>query len=239
MKLPILIQYSLSTTCRGTFRRGYYSLLNMLTRTQDLCQLRDLLQVLGDSLAKAEICYLEFKEVCERAIQSCEDAARICAQKAKEARNKKNTTCIVGGTTSGLVLGAGAVLLATATGGIGALAAGAVAGAVGTAGAVTTHCIARDFASSEASFRSIQRDFDHLLQFAFTLKEGVAGVHTNLESISTMADTIAQCTKNGSDCSLVQDALKRLNVACERSHATTSKSCESVKNKIIELKTKV
>lgn len=217
-----------------------YSLFNMLTRTQNLCQLRDLLQELGDSLAKADISYLELKEACDTVSRSCDDAARICACKAKEARDKKNATRIIGGATSRLALGAGAALMTTAAVATGELGAGAVDGAVGAAGTVTTHCIARDFASSEASFQSIQRDFDRLLQFAlnFTLKEGVARVHTNLESISTMADTIAQCTKNGLDCSVVQDALKRLNVACERSHATTSKCSESVKGKIKELKRK-
>ena len=219
-----------------------------MTRTPDLYQLRRLLNLLGHFLAKSEESYLAFRDACDTAIRSCTEAAEICARKAKEARNKKNATRIVGGTTSGLALGTGVALLAStvatvATGGLAAIpavttaAAGAVvAGGVGTAAAATTHQIASDFAKTEASFRRIQRDFDRLLHFAYTLKQGVAQVHTNLENISTKADTIAHCAKNGNDCSVVQEALKHLHEVCRESHDTTSKCRNRMMDKVLELK---
>lgn len=190
--------------------------------------MRYLLDVLGLFLARAENSYLAFEEACN-------------TRKAKEARNKKNANRIIGGTSSGLALGAGIALIASAavaTGGIGAVAAGAVVGVVGVVGAATTHSVVCDFARSEASFRSIQRNFDDLLQFAFKLQKGVARVHTNLKSISTMADTIAQCARNGSDCSLVQEALNRLNEleVCKESHVATSMCRDSVNGTIKALK---
>ena len=218
-----------------------------MTLTPDLYQLRYLLDVLGLFLAKAEKSYLAFRDACDTAIRSCAEATQICARKAKEARNKKNATRIVGGTTSGLALGTGVALISTAaatvaTGGLAAIpavtaiAAGAVvAGGVGTAVAVTIHQIASEFAKTEASFRRIQRDFDRLLSCAYTLKQGLAQVHTNLKNISTKVDTIAHCAKNGNDCSVVQEALKRLNEVCRESHVTTSKCKDRVSDKVEEL----
>lgn len=129
------------------------------------------------------------------ASQSCGDAAEICARKAKEARDLKNGTRFIGGTASGLAIGTGLVLT-VATGGIGGVAAGAVVGAVGVAGAVTTHCIASDFARTEASFRSIQQDFDGMEGLTFDLQERVTKVQTNMQSISMQVDKVTDCMKN-------------------------------------------
>ena len=143
------------TLCRGALWRGYYSLYNMLTRTPDLHLLHKLCEQLNRSLAEAESSYLEFVDACNAAIESCDEAAQICGCKANEARGKKLTTRIVGGTASAIAMGAGATAFTVSTGGLGALVLGAAAGTVGVAGAVTTHCIASEYAKSEASFRSI------------------------------------------------------------------------------------
>ena len=77
------------------------------------------------------------------------------------------------------------------TGGLGALALGAAAGTVGVAGVVTTHCIASEYAKSEASFRSIRQEFDTLLRLTRDFKQGVSDVHNNLEAISTRVNDFA------------------------------------------------
>ena len=140
------------TPCRGALWRGYYSLYNMLTHTPYLYLLHKLCEQLNRSLAEAESSYLEFVDACNAAIESCDEAAQICGCKANEARGKKLTTRIVGGTASAIAMGAGATAFTVSTGGLGALVLGAAAGTVGV---VTTHCIASEYAKSEASFRSI------------------------------------------------------------------------------------
>ena len=226
------------TTCRGAFWRGYYSFRNTLTRTPDLHLLHELCEQLNRSLAQAGSSYSEFVEACNTTIDSCEDAAQICARKANEAQKNKRVSRVIGGTASGIAFGVAVGLATAATGPLAPIAAGAAAG-VGALGAVTTHCIAKDFAESEASFRSIQRDFNRLLRLAFDLKEGVARVHTYLESISTQVDTIAYCIRNGSHVLLVQDALKHLNDVCANSYDTTSRWKNTVDRKIQDLKGKV
>ena len=126
------------------------------------------------------------------------------------------------------------------TGGLGPLALGAAAGTVGVAGAVPTHCIASEYAKSEASFRSIRREFDYLLRLTRDFKQGVSHVHDNLEAISTHVNDIAYWMKNGHGRSvlLIHDALEHLNEACSESHATTSRCRKGMKCKIEELKEK-
>ena len=232
------------TPCRGVLWRGYYSLYNMLTRTPDLYLLHKLCEQLNRSLAEAESSYLEFVDVCNTAIKSCDEAAQICRRKANEARGKKLTTRIVGGTASAIAMGVGAVAttaVTVSTGGLGALALGAAAGTVGVAGAVTTHCIASEYAKSEASFRSIQRDFDGLLRLTRDFNQRVTHVHNNLEAISTHVNDIAYWMKHGHGGSvlLIHDALGHLNETCSESHATTSRCRKGMKCKIEELKGKV
>ena len=205
----------------------------MLTRTSDLHLLHELCELLNRSLAQADSSYEDFMDACKTASQSCGHAAELCARKATEARENKRVAYVIGG-TSGLALGAG-LLLALATAGIGPAVVGA---AVGTVGAVATLHLARDYAESEASFQSIQGKFDCLLRYALDIKVGVAQVHTNMKSVSTQVDHIVFCMKNGQATSvvLIQDALKRLNVACTDSHIATSRCRERVNGKLEELK---
>ena len=229
------------TPCRGVLWRGYYSLYNMLTHTPDL---HKLCEQLNRSLAQAESSYLEFVDVCNAAIKSCDDAAQICGRKANEARGKKLTTRIAGGTASAIAMGVGevaATAFTVSTGGLGALALGAAAGTVGVAGAVTTHCIASEYATSEESFRSIRREFDDLLRLTRDFKKGVSHIHDNVEAISMHVNDIAYWMKNGHGRSvlLIHDALEHLNEACSESHATTSRCRKGMKCKIEELEGKV
>ena len=228
------------TLCRGVLWRGYYSLFNMLTRTPDLYLLHKLCEQLNRSLAQAENSYLEFEEDCKAAIKSCDEAAQICGRKANEARGKKLTTRIVGGTASAIAGAVAATAFTVSTGGLGALALGAAAGTVGVAGAVTTHCIAREYAKSEESFRSIRREFDDLLRLTRDFNQRVTHVHNNLEAISTHVNDIAYWMKHGHGRSvlLVHDALGHLNEACSESLATTSRCRKGMKCKIEELKEK-
>ena len=225
------------TPCRGALRRVYNSLFNMLTRTPNLHQLHRLCEQLNRSLAEAE---RGFVDVCNAAIMSCDDSARICGRKANEARGKKLTTRIVGVTASAIAMGVGVTALTLSTGGLGPLALGAAAGTVGVAGAVTTHCIAREYAKSEASFRSIQRDFDNLLRLTRDFNQVVSHVHDNLETISTHVNDIAYWMKNDPERSflLIHDALENLNKACSKSYATTSRCRKRMNCKIEELKEK-
>ena len=213
----------------------------MLTRTPDLYLLHKLCEQLNRSLVEAERSYLEFKDACNAAIKSCDEAAQICGRKANEARGKKLTTRIVGGTASAIAGTVAATALTVSTGGLGALALGVAAGTVGAAGAVTTHCIASEYAKSEASFRSIRQEFDTLLRLTRDFKQGVSDVHNNLEAISTHVNDIAYWMKNGHGRSvlLIHDALGHLNEACSESHATTSRCRERMNRKIEELKGKV
>ena len=233
------------TLCRGALWRGYYSLFNMLTRTPDLYLLHKLCEQLNRSLAEAESSYLEFVDACNAAIKSCDEAAQICGRKANEARGKKLTARIAGGTASAIAMGVGTVAataaLTVSTGGLGALALGVAAGTVGAAAAVTTHRIASEYAKSEASFRSIRQEFDDLLRLTRDFKQGVSDVHNNLEAISTHVNDIAYWMKNGEGRSvlLIHDALGHLNEACSESHATTSRCRNRMKCKIEELKGKV
>ena len=185
----------------------------MLTRTLDLHLLHKLCEQLNRSLAEAESCYLEFVDACNAAIKSCDEAAQICGRKANEARGKKLTTRIVGGTTSAIAMGVAATAVTVSTGGFGPLALGAAAGTLGVAGAVTTHCIASEYAKSEASFRSIRREFDDLLRLTRDFKQGVSHVHDNVEVISMHVNDIAYWMKNGHGRSvlLVHDALGHFN----------------------------
>ena len=221
------------STLRGAFWRGYYSLFNMLTRTPDLHLLHKLCEQLNRSLAQAESSYLEFVDACNTASKSCREAAEVCARKANEARENKRAASIVGGTASGLAVGIG-LLMSLVTAGMGPAVIGA---AISTAGALATLRLAQAYAESEASFRSIQGEFDCLMRFALDLKEGVAHVHTSLEGVSTQVNHIAFCMKNGQANSavLVLDALQRLNVKCNDSHVTISSCRECVKYKIEEL----
>ena len=216
----------------------------MLTLTPDLNLLHKLCDQLNRALVQAERSYLEFVDACNAAIGSCEAAAQICGRKANEARGNKIATRVVGGAASGIAMGVAAVATGAAvlaTGGLGAVVVGAAAGTAGVAGAVTTHHIAKEYAATESSFRSIQRDFDCLLGYAYGLKEGVVHVHTNLEAVSTQVNHIAYCMKNGHAGSvlLVHDTLGRLNVVCTESQESTSKYRKCMNGKINELKKKM
>ena len=206
----------------------------MLTRTPDLHLLHKLCEQLNRSLAQAESSYLEFVDACNTASQSCREAAEVCARKANEARENKRATSIVGGTASGLAVGIG-LLMSLVTAGIGPAVVGA---GISTAGALATLCLAQAYAESEASFRSIQGEFDCLMRFAFDLKEGMALVHTTLEGVSTQVNYIAFCMKNGhaNSAVLVHDALHRLNIKCNDSRVTTSSCRERLKYKLEKLK---
>ena len=210
----------------------------MLTRTPDLNLLHKLCDQLDRALAQAERSYLEFVDACNTASESCHQAAEFCARKAKEARETEKAVRLVGSAASRLALGVGLLLSVATAAGIGPTLVGAAVGAVGT---LTTVCLAQAYAESEASFRSIQGEFDCLTKFSFDLKEGMAHVHTNLEGVSTQVNHIAFCMKNGHANSvvLVHDALKRLNVYCSDSRVTTSRCREHVKDKVEELKQKV
>ena len=207
----------------------------MLTRTPDLSLLRDLFEKLEHSLTEAECSYQEFMSACDAASQSCNEAAEICARKAKEAKDRYDAICLVGSSVStGLVVGAG--LLALATGGLVGLGLAAMGAGAGYAGAMATLNLAQDCAKSAAAFRNMKGEFEFFIKFAFDLKEGVMRVHVNLEHISTQVDSIVYCMKSGSSIALLQDSLKHLNVVCKQSHSTTSKCREDVKNRIRQLK---
>lgn len=179
---------------------------------------------------------MEFVEACQTASTSCTEAACVCAQKANEAGRKRSNS-LIGGTATGIVVGTAAVGLTAATGGLGGLVLGAVAGTAGVAtAAVATYSIAKQCTRMEASLRGLQGDFDSLLKFAHALEEGMAHVRTILENVATQIDSITYCITESSSVNLVQGALIRLNDASREASVTTSKCKVEVEGKIQELR---
>lgn len=192
------------------------------------------------ALSEAESSYLELVETCDTAISSCGEAAEVCAFKATEAHRNKRVTHIIGNVASAVIGGVGLVVLVatgtTVTGGIGAVVGAGTVCVVGGAGFWATHYIASDYTKGEASFRNIRRECKCLMTFACDLKEGVAKVRTNLESVSMQINHIANCITNECSFILLQDVLKRLNMVCTDSYTTTSKCKREVNTKLQELK---
>lgn len=185
-------------------------------------------------MEEAGCSYLELAEACNTAIESCSKAAQVCAFKAREACTTRRVTHITGNVTSGVVLLVGlglAVFVTSTTGGISAAVAGLGLGGVGL---VTTHYIASEYTKSEASLRSIQRDFNCLMTFACDLKAEVTQILTNLESVSTQIDKITYCIMDNCSIILLQDVLKRLDMVCTDFCGTSR--CKEVNTKLQELK---
>ena len=225
--------------------------------------LRDLINHLGKLFVQAETAYSELVGACNAAARSCREAAEDCAHMERESRKKKRATRGVGGTVAGAALAGGtaaAVGGTVATGvaisalagvftfGIGTIvglgitaaastAVGAAGVAAGVGTAVATHCIASDYAKSEAAFRKIGGEFDALLQYAYDLNEGVAQVHTALENTETQVHNISYCI-NMTNASLIRDSVTRLNMVCGASYGNTSRSREYVRGKTEDLKAK-
>ena len=202
----------------------------------NLQSLHDLMDHLGNLLAKAETKYSELVGACNAAIQSCREAEIVCARMEKESRRKKVAARGVGGTAAGATLAGGT---AAAAGGVVAtgVAASAVAGvlmlgigaivhvglaitashccsgwrSIGTA--VATHHIASKYAKSAAAFKRICEDFDTLLHFAFSLKEEVAQVHTVLENVAAQVNSILYSVDR-TNMSLIRDSVTLQNTVC-------------------------
>ena len=238
------------------------SVIQELNRPRpNLQSLHDLMGHLGKLLATAETKYSELVGACNAAIHSCNEAEILCARMEEESRKKKVAARGVGGTAAGAALAGGT---AAAAGGVVAtgVAASAVAGVftfgigtivglgitaaaaatVGVAGAaagigtaVATHYIASKYAKNEAEFKRIRGDFDTLLRFAFSLKEGVAQIHTVWENVAAQVDSILYSVDQR-NMSLIRDSVTRLNTVCKASYSHTSKSRDCVRKKTEELR---
>ena len=161
--------------------------------------LRGLMGELERSLKQAKKSYSTFEIACKSTIRSLTEEAETCAVQERQCRDKKMTTKVAGGTTSGVFIGAGVVAggvagtIATVgtaasivagipTLGIGAVvgfiataagtaAFGAVAATAGVVGGVATHFIAKDFENTESSLRKIQEHYNLLLSCAYTFMD--------------------------------------------------------------------
>ena len=227
----------------------------------DLMPLRNLMVLLGKSLATAETKYSELVGACNAAFRSCSEAEILCARMEKESRKKKVATRGVGGTAAGASLAGGTAaaaggvvatgVVASAVAGVFTLGIGTIVGlgitaaaaaTVGVAGAaagigtaVATHYIASKYAKSEAAFKSIRGDFDTLLRFAFGLKEEMAKIHTVQENVAAQVDSILYSVDR-TNMSLIRDSVAHLNTVCKASYSHTSKSRDCVRRKTEELR---
>ena len=230
----------------------------------DLKPVRDLMDLLGESLEEAESKYSELVKACTKASNSCRKAAEVCACKEKEFRNKKGAAKGIGGTVAGTLMAgstaaaaggvvAGGVLISAVAGAFtagtgtivglsltaaaaGTLGLGGLAAGVGTA--VGTHHLAKKYKESEGAFENTRRKFDDLLSFAHVLKEEVAGVHTRLASVSEKVNSVKNKTDT-ENINLIEVTLERLNKVFTISYATTSRCRDEVKSKLEELEAKV
>lgn len=230
----------------------------------DLKPVRDLMDLLGESLEEAESKYSELVKACIIASNSCREAAEVCACKERVCHNKKGAAKGIGGTAAGALMAGGTVAAAGGvaaagvtisavagafTFGIGAIVGlsitAAAAGAIGLGGAaagvgtaVGTHRLAKKYKESEAAFENTRRKFDGLLSFAHDLKEEVAGVHTRQAGVSDKVNRVKDNTDT-ENIDLIKDTLEHLNEACTSSYGITSKCRDEVKSKLEKLKAKV
>ena len=205
----------------------------------------------------------ELADAYKTARDHCRVAAEVCAHMARESQRKKRATRGIGGTAAGAALAGGTAAAAggvVATGvaisaiagvftlGIGTIvglgitavtgtAVGVTGVAAGVATAVVTHCIASDYAKSEAAFRKICGEFDALLDFAYDLRGGVAQVHATLEDTAAQVSNISYCVDR-TNIPLTKDSVKRLKMMCAASSDNISRSREDVRGKIEELRAK-
>ena len=223
----------------------------------------DWLDLLDKLATEAINKHSELADAYKTARAHCSVAAEVCAHMARESQRKKRATRGIGGTAAGAALAGGTAAAAggvVATGvaasaiagvftlGIGTIvglgitavtgtAVGAAGVAAGVATAVVTHCIASDYAKSEAAFRKICGDFDALLDFAYDLRGGVAQVHTTLEDAAAQVSNISYCVDR-TNIALIKDSVKRLKTMCAASSDNISRSREDVRGKIEELRAK-
>ena len=226
--------------------------------------LRVLLSQLKRSLQQADESYSAFEATSNTARCNFTIKAKTCAVKVTKSRNRKITTKIVGGTTSGVAMGTGVIAVGTIatvgtvasiavgipTLGLGTLvgllatAAGtaafgtAVAG-VGVAGGVITHLIAKNFEEIESSFRNLQRHFNSLLSCAHKVRELMAEIDSKMKEASTQMDHISICMEDGRNMVLLQVALSRLQEVCTESHDTTKPISAQLRDRLQDLKLKL
>lgn len=229
--------------------------------------LRGLMSQLKRSLKQAIESYSAFEVASKTAMCSFTEAAKTCAVKARESRDRKMTTKVAGGTASGLAIGTGVV----AVGGAGAIATvgtiasivigiptlgigtlvglvataagtavfGTVAATAGVAGGVATHFIAKDFKETESSFRAIREHFNSLLSCAHKVHEVVAETETKQEEASTQVDHISYCMDDSKSTVLLQTALSHLHEVCSDSHGTATAITAQLKDRLQDLKVKL
>ena len=233
----------------------------------NLGPLRGLMGQLERSLKQAKKSYSTFEIACKSTIRSLTEEAETCAVQERQCRDKKMTTKVAGGTTSGVFIGAGVVAggvagtIATVgtaasivagipTLGIGAVvgfiataagtaAFGAVAATAGVVGGVATHFIAKDFENTESSLRKIQEHYNLLLSCAYSVHEEVAKTETNVKKVSMQVDHISHCIDDDQCTDLLKDALSRLQKVCSNSHDPASEVTVQVKDKLKVMKVKL
>ena len=194
--------------------------------TPDFRALNDLIDQLTHNMSNAECYYIEFEEACNVVISTCTEAAEMCGREVKEARNRKETTKMIGGAVTVTSIVAGTLIP-----GIGALAAFGTGGAV-AAGTVYLVC---ELEQSERAFRSIRRQFDSLLGTAHSIKEEVNSVETVLVNVSGLLDSVILHRNNHKSIISVRVSLHRLNDIGSRVHQTVSSCCRSLQSKVNEL----
>ena len=229
--------------------------------------LRVFLSQLKRSLQQANESYSAFEAASNTARCNFTIKAKNCAKKVAKSRNRKITTKIAGGTTSGVAIGTGVIAVGGAgtiatvgtvvsiavgipTLGLGTLvgllatAAGtaafgtAVVGA-GVAGGVATHLIAKNFEEIESSCRNLQGHFNSLLSCAHEVRELMAEIDSKMKQASTQMDHISICMEDGRNMVLLQVALSRLQEVCAESHDTTKPISAQLRDRLQDLKLKL
>lgn len=221
-------------------------------RQNNFTPLDRLIRRLQGCLIQAEQVYQQFFEACRKAEQSCTTVEEHCKYKAKETKEKKNITRVIGGTVAGGAMATGiaggvaaSVVAGVFTFGIGTLiglgltAAGSVAagGVVGGATAVTTHVIASNFADLEEAFRDLQCDFNSLRPLASDMKAAVSKARSKLpmKEMEDYVYTVRAHRQSMDNADSICYALDRLCHRCDEYYGVTSLCREELKQTNEEL----
>ena len=206
--------------------------------------LKDLVDQLQQSLAKAQEFYDEFIKACNESSKDSSDEAAKCQHLAITARSNKRATRAIGGTAATAALGGGIALSVVAgvfTFGIGAVvglsltAAGLGAGGLVTS--IATGVIAKDFNETEKEFRELSRIFNSLASGAFSLYDQVLQLHTIVKSISTVLDDVD--AKKECQVEPLCESLELLQMKTSVSFSTTTKCLKTMKATEEKVKGKV
>lgn len=163
-------------------------------RCGDLTELNAYINQVQKCLVNCGVSYKATQEAIKELITHAEKGAGHCEKKAKEAKDKKNTTRVVGGAASSgaLVAGVAGGVVASVVAGVFTFGIGTIVGlsltAAGTSAA--THGIALDFKKSETKFRNLQESFEQAQSRCLRIDNFINTLQPLVDLISTAVDNV-------------------------------------------------